>query len=106
MHISTPETIADGAQTQHLGEHTFAVIAALVSDIVTVSDAQLVAAMAFFAERMKIVIEPTGALAAAAAFGGRLDLTGKRVGIILSGGNIDLARLSALLASADSGHIG
>ena len=106
VHISTPETIADGAQTQHLGEHTFAVIAALVSDIVTVSDAQLVAAMAFFAERMKIVIEPTGALAAAAAFGGRLDLTGKRVGIILSGGNIDLARLSALLASADSGHIG
>ena len=106
VHIGTPATIADGAQTQHLGEHTFPVIAELVTDIVTVSDAQLVAAMAWFAERMKIVVEPTGALAAAAAFGGRLGLTGKRVGVILSGGNIDLARFAALLASSEAARPG
>ncbi|MDA8350364.1 MAG: threo-3-hydroxy-L-aspartate ammonia-lyase [Pseudomonadota bacterium] len=98
VHIATPETLADGAQTLHLGQHTFAVIAARVSDIVTVSDAQLLEAMAWFAERMKLVLEPTGVLAAAAVFSGQLALTGKRVGVILSGGNIDLARYAALLA--------
>ncbi len=104
VHIATPETIADGAQTQHLGEHTFPVIAALAGGILTVSDAQLVAAMAWLAERMKIVVEPTGALAAAAAFGGELDLRGKRVGVILSGGNIDLVRFAALLTGATAAH--
>jgi len=98
VHIATPETLADGAQTLHLGQHTFAVIAARVSDIVTVSDAQLLEAMAWFAERMKLVLEPTGVLAAAAVFSGQLALTGKRVGVILSGGNVDLARYAALLA--------
>ncbi len=98
VHIETPDTIADGAQTQHLGQHTFPVIQAHVRAIVTVSDAQLVAAMAFCAERMKIVIEPTGALAVAAAFGGGLDIRGQRVGIIVSGGNIDRERYAALLA--------
>ena len=98
VHIATPETLADGAQTLHLGQHTFAVIAARVSDIVTVSDAQLLEAMAWFAERMKLVLEPTGVLAAAAVFSGELALSGKRVGVILSGGNIDLARYAALLA--------
>ncbi len=98
VHIETPATIADGAQTQHLGRHTFPVIQTHVHAIVTASDAQLVAAMAFCAERMKIVIEPTGALAVAAAFGGELDIRGRRVGIILSGGNIDLERHAALLA--------
>ena len=98
VHIATPETLADGAQTLHLGEHTFAVIAAQVSDIVTVSDAQLLEAMAWFAERMKLVLEPTGVLAAAAVFSGQLALTGKRVGVILSGGNVDLARYATLLA--------
>jgi threonine dehydratase len=106
VHIATPETIADGAQTQHLGKHTFPVIAALVRDIVTANDAELAATMAWFAERMKIVVEPTGALAAAAAFGGRLELRGKRVGVILSGGNIDLARFAALIAHADPASLG
>ncbi len=104
VHIDTPETLADGAQTQHLGVHTFPVIAALVRDIVTVSDAQLTAAMAWFAERMKLVIEPTGALAAAAAFSGRLELRGKRVGVMISGGNIDLARFAALLAGTNGAN--
>jgi threonine dehydratase len=100
VHIDTPRTIADGAQTQHLGQYTFPVIQRRVRAIVTVSDAQLVAAMAFCAARLKIVVEPTGALAIAAALGGELDLRGQRVGIVVSGGNIDLARYATLLADA------
>ena len=101
VHIDTPQTIADGAQTQHSGTLTFPVIQALVSGIVTVSDTQLVEAMRFFAERMKIVVEPTGCLAAAALFehaSGLPDLRGARVGVILSGGNVDVRRLAELLA--------
>ncbi len=96
VHIDTPRTIADGAQTQHIGRYTFPVLRALVDEIVTVSDAELVEAMKFFAARMKILVEPTGCLAAAAAFSGRLDLAGKRVGMVLSGGNVDLARFAEL----------
>jgi threonine dehydratase len=102
VHIDTPQTIADGAQTQHSGRLTFPVIQALVSGIVTVSDAQLVQAMRFFAERMKVVVEPTGCLAAAALFEcaqGLPDLRGARVGVILSGGNVDVRRLGELLAA-------
>jgi threo-3-hydroxy-L-aspartate ammonia-lyase len=102
VRIDTPQTIADGAQTQASGNLTFPVIQALVRGIVTVSDAQLVAAMRFFAERMKIVVEPTGCLAAAALFervAGLPDLRGRRVGVILSGGNVDLRRYGELLAA-------
>ena len=100
VHIETPKTIADGAQTQHLGDYTFGIIRRDVDDILTVSDAQLVASMRFFAERMKMVVEPTGCLAFAAACamaesGGLKD---QRVGVIVSGGNVDLARYAALLA--------
>ena len=104
VHIETPQTIADGAQTQHSGKLTFPVIQALVQGVVTVSDAQLVSAMRFFAERMKIVVEPTGALAAAALFEastraqGLPELRGARVGVIVSGGNVDLVRYAELLA--------
>ncbi|OJY21556.1 threo-3-hydroxy-L-aspartate ammonia-lyase [Pandoraea sp. XJJ-1] len=96
VHIETPRTIADGAQTQHLGEYTFPVIRALVDDIVTVTDEELVQTMQFFASRMKFVVEPTGCLAAAAVLQGKLDIRGKRVGIILSGGNVDMARFAKL----------
>ncbi|VVD73251.1 serine dehydratase [Pandoraea iniqua] len=96
VHIETPRTIADGAQTQHLGNYTFPVIRSLVDDILTVTDDELVQTMKFFASRMKIVVEPTGCLAAAAVLQGKLDVKGKRVGIILSGGNIDLARFAKL----------
>lgn len=89
--IPVPRTIADGAQTTFLGAHTFPIIRQRVADIVTVSDAELVATMRFFAERMKLVVEPTGCLAAAAVLHGRLDVRGKRVGVVISGGNIDLA---------------
>ncbi|MDQ2778670.1 MAG: threo-3-hydroxy-L-aspartate ammonia-lyase [Pseudomonadota bacterium] len=98
VHIETPKTIADGAQTQHSGVLTFPVIQQLVQAVVTVTDAQLVSAMRFFAERMKLVVEPTGCLAAAAAFERVVDVRGKRVGVILSGGNVDLARFAALVS--------
>jgi threonine dehydratase len=97
--IGVPQTIADGAQTSHLGQHNFAVIRRLVDDIVTVSDAQLVETMKFFAERMKIVVEPTGCLAAAAALHGVYPVAGKKVGILISGGNVDLARFAQLVTA-------
>jgi threonine dehydratase len=97
VHIDVPRTIADGAQTQHAGQLTFPVIRALACDMLTVSDAALVRTMRFFAERMKIVVEPTGCLAAAAALEGAVPIRGKRVGVILSGGYIDLARYAQLL---------
>ena len=98
VHIETPKTIADGAQTQHSGQLTFPVIQRLVDRIVTVSDAELVQAMRFFAERMKMVVEPTGGLGAAAALQGVVPVRGRRVGVIVSGGNVDLSRYAALLA--------
>jgi len=98
VHIETPTTIADGAQTQHLGEYTFGIIRRDVDDIFTVTDAQLVEAMRFFAERMKIVVEPTGCLAFAGAIAAGKAIAGQRVGIVVSGGNVDLARYAALLA--------
>jgi len=97
VHIETPRTIADGAQTQHSGRLTFPVIQRLVSRIETVSDEQLVGTMRFFAERMKMVVEPTGCLAAAALLEGVVDARGKRVGIVVSGGNVDLARYAGFL---------
>ena len=103
VHIDTPKTIADGAQTQHSGELTFPVIQRLVSRIVTVSDAQLVQAMRFFAERLKLVVEPTGCLGAAALLQGVVAARGKRVGVIVSGGNVDLARYAVLLAGPAPG---
>ena len=98
VHIETPQTIADGAQTQHSGQLTFPVIQRLVRRIETVSDAQLVRTMRFFAERMKMVVEPTGCLAAAALLEGVIDARGQRVGVIVSGGNVDLPRYASFLA--------
>ena len=102
VQIETPKTIADGAQTQSSGQLTFPVIQRLVAGVVTVTDPQLVDAMRFFAERMKMVVEPTGCLAAAALFSrsaGLPDLRGQRVGVILSGGNVDVRRFAELLAA-------
>jgi threo-3-hydroxy-L-aspartate ammonia-lyase len=99
VHIPTPRTIADGAQTQHLGRLTFALMRAHVHDMLTVSDAQLVEAMRFYAERMKMVVEPTGCLSWAAACHAGLDLRGMRVGVIVSGGNVPMTRLAELLAA-------
>jgi len=99
VRIETPKTIADAAQSRSLGQHTFPVLQRLGARVVTVTDDQLVDTMKFFAARMKLVVEPTGCLGAAAVFNGQLDVRGKRVGIVLSGGNIDLARFAALVGS-------
>jgi threo-3-hydroxy-L-aspartate ammonia-lyase len=100
VHIETPQTIADGAQTQHTGQLTFPIIQQHVKSIVTVSDAQLVKTLRFFAERMKMVVEPTGCLAAAALLEGVIDAHGLRVGVIVSGGNVDMARYADFLRAA------
>lgn len=102
VRIETPQTIADAAQSRSLGRHTFPVLQALGARIVTVSDDELVDTMAFFAARMKLLVEPTGCLGAAAVFNGRVDVTGLRVGVVLSGGNVDLARFAELLRSRGS----
>jgi len=99
VHIDTPKTLADGAATQHLGKITFPIIRQHVTDLVTVSDAQLVQTMKFFAERMKMVVEPTGCLSAAAVLQKVVSIpAGARVGVVLSGGNVDLAAYGRLLA--------
>lgn len=95
--IATPKTIADGAQTQSVGTLPFPMIQRDVDGIVTASDAQLVEGMKFFAERMKLLVEPTGALSFAAARHAGLPITGKRVGVIVSGGNVDLQRFAELV---------
>ncbi|WP_326536051.1 threo-3-hydroxy-L-aspartate ammonia-lyase [Pseudorhodoferax sp.] len=99
VHIDVPKTIADGAQTQHLGNYTFGVIRRDVDDVQTASDAELVDAMAFAAARMKIVVEPTGCLGLAAVRRETTALRGQRIGVLLSGGNVDLARLCELLGA-------
>jgi threonine dehydratase len=99
VRIPTPRTIADGAQSPMIGELTFEIIRRDVDDILTVSDAQLIEAMRFYAERMKMVVEPTGCLSLAAACHAGLPLQGQRVGVLISGGNIDLKRYAQLLGT-------
>ena len=101
VHIETPKTIADGAQTQHLGRITFVIIRRDVDDVLTASDAELVECMRFFAARMKMVVEPTGCLGFAAARAMKSELAGRRVGVIVSGGNVDLDAYARLLQRCD-----
>jgi threonine dehydratase len=100
--ISVPQTIADGAQTTSLGSHTFPIIWQYVEDIITVADTQLIDTMCFFAERMKMLVEPTGCLAAAAILQGLFPVRKKRVGVVISGGNIDLQRFASMIHRKDS----
>ncbi|MGT0247940.1 threo-3-hydroxy-L-aspartate ammonia-lyase [Burkholderia pyrrocinia] len=100
VHIDTPRTIADGAQTQHLGNLTFPIIRRDVDDILTATDAELVDCMRFFATRMKIVVEPTGCLSFAAVRRMKDQLQGKRVGVVISGGNVDLENFCALVSTS------
>ena len=93
VRIAVPQTIADGAQTPAVGALTFPIMQRLVSAIVTVSDEQLRAQMRFFATRMKIIVEPTGCLAAAAVMNEAVPVRGKRVGVVVSGGNVELSML-------------
>lgn len=96
--IALPDTIADGARTTSLGKITFALIQKHVDDFLTVTDEELLKWMFFLWERMKIVVEPTGALAACALLAGKLDAQGKKVGVVISGGNVDLAWAARQLA--------
>src|SRR5437867_9726277 len=96
--VHNPRTIADGARTPSLGQITFPLVRANVDDMVTVSDDELLDVLRFVWERMKLVVEPTGALGLAAAWAGKVNAAGKRVGVIISGGNADLEALPPLLA--------
>ena len=97
VRIDVPATIADGAQTTHLGTHTFPIIQRAVTEIRTATDDELVAAMRVFAATMKLVVEPTGCLGLAGVLAAG-DLAGQRVGVLVSGGNVDLDRYAALLS--------
>ena len=96
--MENPQTIADGARTQSAGAITFPLVMKHVQDVITVTDAELVEAMRFLWERMKLVVEPTGALATAGVMSGPVDVRHRRVGIIISGGNVDLKAAAALFA--------
>jgi threonine dehydratase len=99
VRIPVPRTIADGQQADIPGELTFSVNRQVVDTIVTVSDSEIVAAMAFLFDRMKLVTEPSGASAAAALLAGRADAAGARVGVVISGGNVGAARFAELMAA-------
>ena len=99
VRIAVPQTIADGAQTQAVGRLPFEIIRREVSDVLTASDDQLIDCMRFFFTRMKLVVEPTGCLGFAAVRSLGRQLAGQRVGVIISGGNIDPERMAGLLRS-------
>jgi len=101
VQIDIPKTIADGAQlqSQYLGKLTFPIIQKNVDDILTVEDEDLISCMKFFAERMKMVVEPTGCLGFAAARNLKHELKGKRIGIIISGGNVDISKYVEFLSA-------
>jgi len=98
--VSNPDTVADGARTPCLGDITFPLILQHVDDLVSVSETSIIQAMVLIWERMKLVIEPTAALGLAAILEKKVDVSGKRVGIVLSGGNVDVRLVSTLFSSA------
>ncbi|HEX8967018.1 MAG TPA: pyridoxal-phosphate dependent enzyme, partial [Chloroflexota bacterium] len=99
VRIPPPETIADGMRTQQPGALTFPIVRKLGHGVLTVSDDEVKQAMRFLLLRMKVLVEPTGAVPAALLFSGRLDVRGQRVGVILSGGNADPALVAEVLGS-------
>ncbi|WP_448570669.1 pyridoxal-phosphate dependent enzyme, partial [Trichothermofontia sp.] len=104
--VTNPDTIADGARTPSLGKITFPIVLHLVDEMVTVSEAEIIAAMLFLWQRLKLVVEPTGALATAALLSRKLPTMQGRVGVILSGGNVDLPQLLTLIPRELSTDIG
>jgi threo-3-hydroxy-L-aspartate ammonia-lyase len=105
VRIEVPRTIADGLQVDIPGELTFEVNSRLVDDVVTVTDEQIVVAMAFLFERMKIVVEPSGAVPVAALLSGAAHVRGRRAGVILSGGNVSAERFAELIADPATGAV-
>jgi threonine dehydratase len=100
VEIPVPQTIADGQQTTSPGELTFPIVKRLCAGILTVSDDEIRVAMRFAFERLKLVVEPSGASALAALLEGKVAAGGKRVGVVLSGGNVDPQRYASILAPA------
>jgi len=100
VRIDVPRTIADGLQASEPGELTFDVNRRLVDEVVTVTDEEIVGAMIFLFDRLKIVAEPSGAVGIAALLGGKLDARDRSVGVVLSGGNVGAARFAELVASS------
>jgi threonine dehydratase len=100
VEIPVPDTIADGQQTTSPGELTFPIVQRLCAGILTVTDDELRAAMRFAFERLKLVMEPSGASALAALLYSKLDVSGRRVGVVVSGGNVDAARYAEIIAAA------
>ncbi|MBC1325983.1 threo-3-hydroxy-L-aspartate ammonia-lyase [Trichormus variabilis] len=93
--VTNPHTIADGARTPSLGQMTFPLVLQYVDDMVTVSEEAIIRTMFFLWERLKIVVEPTGVLAAAALLENVVKAQGKRIGVIISGGNVDLTKVAS-----------
>ncbi len=100
MHIDVPRTIADGLQAPEPGELTFEVNRRLVDEIVAVTDDEIVDAMTFLFDRLKLVVEPSGAVGVAALLSGKLEARGAQVGVVLSGGNVGAARFAELVATS------
>jgi len=94
VEIAVPKTIADGLQVNAPGKLTFPILQSLIEQILLVSDPEMIATLRYMLERMKVLVEPSGAIGAAALFHHKLDLAGQRVGVILSGGNVDLIKLA------------
>ncbi|HEX4949798.1 MAG TPA: threo-3-hydroxy-L-aspartate ammonia-lyase [Blastocatellia bacterium] len=99
VEIPVPRTIADGLQQSSPGQLTFPIVQRLVEDILLVSDNEMIETLRFILERMKVLVEPSGAAAAAAVRHRKMDFAGQRVGVILSGGNVDLTKLAAYLTA-------
>ncbi len=99
--VHNPDTVADGARTPSLGKYTFPLVLHYVNDMVTISEIAILRTMFFLWERLKIVVEPTGALAASALLEGIISMPNARIGVIISGGNVDLEQAGKLLAKVN-----
>jgi threonine ammonia-lyase medium form len=104
VHIEVPRTIADGLQSTEPGEQTFEILRRRVDEVVTVTDDEIVAAMVFLFDRLKLVVEPSGAVGVAALLTGKLDARDRSVGVVLSGGNVGAARFAELVPTAAAGR--
>jgi threonine dehydratase len=99
VEVKENPTIADGLRVTSPGKLTFPIVQEKVEDVLLVSDAEMIETLTWMLERMKVLIEPSGVAAAAAVRHRKADFLGQKVGVVLSGGNVDLSRLSEFIAS-------